>query len=427
MKLGRFFTPIVVAALAFALPMTAGATVKKEGAWPAVEKKVDLEVDGPPSEALKQLAKEAGWSLVLQDGAGIDLAGKNVHVSVEDQPADAVLDALFVGREVVAQRNGPLVTVMAAAPAVVPPPVVVPPPIVPPVPTPVPFPTARGEDREIVGRDLVVGADEIVHNATVTGGSAVIKGTVTGDLVVTGGSASVRSGAHVIGDATVLGGKLRVEKGARLDGGAHVTGGSLERDDGVSRRHRTSHTPSATPDANDVEDESPGRITMALRSAGRSLTRASLLFVLGCVLLALLAPRMERLRVEVASRPMRSFALGIVGAIAGTIAAIVGLGLLCITVIGIPVAVAVALGLALSIYGSVASVLMTFGAAVSGHRTSNPYLHLLVGCGAFLLATWLPYVGGVVTFVVIMLALGALVATKGAGFLERRRAAALMA
>lgn len=424
----RFAALAIVALTSFALPLSAGATVKKEGNWPAVEKKVDLEVDGPPSQALKQLAHEAGWSLVLQDGAAIDRAGSDVHVAVEHQPADAVLDALFVGRDVVAHRNGPLLTI---ASNVTPASVGTNPGSTPSVKTPSPFPTARGDDREIVGTNLVIQADEVVHNVTVTGGSAVVKGTVTGDVVVTGGSATVKTGAHVVGDASVLGGKLRVERGARIDGDVHVTGGSIHRDEGSVIGGKASSTGAPTADFTGAPRDEPAaptsRLASAARSIGRALTRASLLFVLGCVLMALLAPRMERLRIEIASRPMRSFALGLVGTLLGSLALAVLLVVLCITVIGIPVAIALVLALVLALYGSVTSVLTTFGAAVAGHRTSNAYVHLLVGCAAFLVITCIPWIGGLASTAVMMMALGALVATRGAGFFERRSRPALPA
>ena len=139
------------------------------------------------------------------------------------------------------------------------------------------------------------------------------------------------------------------------------------------------------------------------------------------MLLALLAPRMEKVRVEIASRPMRSFALGLVGTLLGTIGAVVALTILCVTVIGIPLALAGVLLAVIAVYGAVASALTTFGAAVIGHRTQNPYLHLLLGCAAFLVLSSIPWIGGVVTFAVVMIAVGALVATRVGGLLERRR------
>ena len=56
----------------------------------------------------------------------------------------------------------------------------------------------RAGDR-YVDKVLHGGKDEIVHTVTVTGGSAKIYGTVTGDLVVAGGSARVESGGRVVG------------------------------------------------------------------------------------------------------------------------------------------------------------------------------------------------------------------------------------
>ena len=149
----------------------------------------------------------------------------------------------------------------------------------------------------------------------------------------------------------------------------------------------------------------------------------ALLFVLGSVLLALLAPRMETLRVEIASRPMRSFAVGLVGTVLGTIGAVIALTILCVTIIGIPLAlVGVLLGV-IAVYGAVAAALTTFGAAVIGHRTQNPYLHLLLGCAAFLVLSSIPWIGGAVSFAVVMIAVGALVTTRVGGLVERRRRA----
>src|SRR4029079_6932467 len=77
-----------------------------------------------------------------------------------------------------------------------------------------------------------------------------------------------------------------------------------------------------------------GKIQSAAQAFGHKVTAMSLLFVFGCVLLALLTGRMERLRIETASRPMRSFALGLMGSILGGIGALIAIVILCITVVG---------------------------------------------------------------------------------------------
>lgn len=419
----RFF---LITALAFVVPFSAGATLKKEGAWPSSEKKVTFEFEGKPSEGLQALAKQAGWSLVVSKGA---TAGEHdVHVDVVDQPADEVLEALFVDSDVVAHRTGAIVTVTpnraAEAPAAAPPL----PPATPAVP---PVPTVRGEDRNVMGGRVVVRADEVVHTVTVTGGSAAIEGTVTGDLVVMGGSAKVRSGGRVIGDATVFGGSLEIENGGRVDGDVGVVGGSVKRAKGaiiggrvVNGGENDGNVRIRLQDGQITTDtvpkrEEPKTFASRAHAFGRKVTNMALLFVLGSVLLALLTNRMERLRIETASRPMKTFAWGIIATLLGSIATLVLLVVLCITVVGIPLAVLLALGLVVAFYGSMAAVLTTFGGAVLGHKTQNPYAHLLLGCAAFLVLSSIPWIGGVVTFAVAMMAVGALATTRLAGFLER--------
>jgi hypothetical protein len=157
------------------------------------------------------------------------------------------------------------------------------------------------------------------------------------------------------------------------------------------------------------------RLSAAVHSFGQSMTNMSLLFVFGCVLLALATRKMETLRVEVAARPMKSFALGIVG----SLCALIAVTALCITVVGIPfAALAVLLGV-FSVYASIAAVLTMVGAAVAGHRSNNPYVHLLVGCVLFLLVGIVPYVGGMVTAAVVLMGIGTLVSTRLAGVVVR--------
>ena len=410
-------------ALLLALPLSAGANVRKEGGWPASDRKIDLEFDGKPSEGLAKLAQEAGWSIVVSKDIKID--EHEVKINVDDQPADAVLEALFIDTDVVARRNGKLITVtLAHGPAPTP-------DVAPPVP---PVPTVRGEDRSVLGSSLVLGKDEVVHTLTVTGGSAKILGTVTGDLVVAGGSAKIEEGGRVVGNATVFGGSLKVERGGRVDGDVGIVGGALKREEGsivggkvVNNNDQHGKVKVTRSSDGNVESEveegskpSSGRSPLgdAAHDFGQSVTNVSLLFVLGCVLLALATRKMDTLRVEIAARPMRSFATGIVG----SLAALVGLVALCITVVGIPFAALALLIGVFSVYAAICAVLTTFGAAVAGHRTKNPYVHLLIGCLAFLVVGSIPFVGGLATLALTMIAIGTLVSTRLAGVALRRPA-----
>ena len=434
-RLARVARIASIVTMVLALPLGADASVRREGAWPASDKKVSLEFEGKPSDGLKRLADEAGWSLVVSKG--IEASEHDVKIAVEDQPADAVLEALFAESDVVARRTGSLITITpgqggaAAAPTTPP----TPPSVAggtPSVPVVPPVPTVRGEDRNVVGNSLVVEKGEVVHTVSVTGGSAKIYGTITGDLVVFGGSAKIENGARVVGNATVFGGSLKVERGARVDGDVGIVGGALKREEGAiiggkivnnSTDHDDGNVKVSVHDgevATQVEggrkrDSGRSRLSETAHSFGESITKMSLLFVFGCVLLALGTRKMETLRVEAAAHPMKSFAWGIVG----SFCALIALAALCITIVGIPFAALAALLGVFCVYASIAAVLTTAGAAVAGHKSKNPYVHLLVGCIGFLLLGVIPFVGGLVTLAVVMIAIGTLVSTRLAGTITK--------
>ena len=435
-RLARVARVASLVTLVLAVPLVADAAVRREGAWPASDKKVSFAFDGKPSEGLTKLADEAGWSLVVSKG--IEASEHDVKISVEDQPADAVLDALFAESDVVARRSGTLITITpghgdaSVAPPPPPPAPAAAPGAVPSIPVVPPVPTVRGEDRNVLGNSLIVEKGEVVHTVTVTGGSAKIYGIVTGDLVVAGGSAKIMNGGRVVGNATVFGGSLNVESGARVDGDVGIVGGALKREEGaivggkiVNNASGDKGNVKVSVHDGDVSTEvegghkresGRGRLSEAVHSFGQSITNMSLLFVFGCVLLALGTRKMETLRVEAAARPMKSFAWGIVG----SFSAVLALAALCITIVGIPFAALAALLAVFSVYASIAAVLTTLGAAVAGHKSTNPYVHLLVGCIGLLLVGVVPYIGGLVTFAIVMVAIGTLVTTRLAGTVAKR-------
>lgn len=148
-----------------------------------------------------------------------------------------------------------------------------------------------------------------------------------------------------------------------------------------------------------------------LDDVGDAITAGVVLFVLGVVLIALAGERMEKLELEVAARPARAFALGLVGFIV-TVAIAVAL---CVTVIGIPIAAAGALVAVFSAYAGIIAVCRTVGAALIRHRTDNRYLHLALGCALFLVAGAIPWLGDCVTFVVGLIGFGTVIGTRAAG------------
>jgi hypothetical protein len=185
-----------------------------------------------------------------------------------------------------------------------------------------------------------------------------------------------------------------------------VVGGSLD-------RHKGSRIGGATHKSDDIHigSDSSGSHRSILREVSDATTRAAMLFVFGAVLFALAGKKMNALRIEAASRPMRSFALGLVGLIVGIIA----LAVIAITIIGIPVAIVLLLGGIFAAYAGICAVLATVGKALVGHKTDNPHLHLLVGCALFLVSGAIPIVNGLVMLAVVLTGIGVVVATRGAG------------
>jgi hypothetical protein len=70
-----------------------------------------------------------------------------------------------------------------------------------------------------LGRDLIVDGEALSDVAAVNG-SIRVSGTVRGDVIVMGGTATLQPTAHVEGDVFVLGGVLVTSDGARIDGRA---------------------------------------------------------------------------------------------------------------------------------------------------------------------------------------------------------------
>jgi hypothetical protein len=448
------------------IAVTANAEVKREGAWPQADTKVTLDLSGAPRGlAVRKLAEAAGWSLVVQTPFGAD-AGDLIDVHVKDQPATKVLDLVLPEDGWIAKRDGTLVSLRRDASAAVaipghaghhnvpPMPPIPPIPPVPPVPgasppdppeppeapeapeadddsdmkTPHPPPPPgkpgkhgkhgdRGEDRVITGGNLVIEKGEIAHDITVFGGNLEVLGKVTGDISVTGGNVIVRPGASVHGDVSTVGGNLTVEDGAEVEGDVGVVGGVLHRGKTAQIGGDITRTDGDSDDDHADAKAHVGKAHQILRDVGDAITRSAFLFIFGVILLALAGKRMETLRGEAATRPVRSFALGIVGLPAAILAVVA----LCITVIGIPVAL---LGIILAIFGSYAGViaiLTTAGEALLRHKTQNSYVHLGVGCAIFLLLSSLPVVGHIVTLVVVLSGIGVVVATRAAGFVPERK------
>jgi len=443
------FLAAAFAAASLAVAFPADARVKREGAWPDADKPVTLDVQNTPrNEALRKLADAAGWSLVVHGGA---VSTELVDLHLKQQPAGKVLDLLLDDEDYVAKRDGTLVSIVREddgdeeGTGVVPPKPPMPP--TPPVPpgavasaiasamasahaapsakgvtisvgsdsTEVEEPHGRGKDRTVMGGDVRIAKGEIARDVTVFGGNVDIEGEATGDVTVFGGNVRVHEGARVHGDATVFGGTLALAQGAKVDGDVSALGGTLKREPG-SQIGGDVNAKSSDSDSGDAPAKAHGLVMRAGESIMDGVRLAAVLFVIGTVLLALAGRRMESLRFEVAARPMRTLALGLVGLLGGIVVLIA----LCVTVIGIPIALVGGLLGVLGMFGAMCAVLSVVGEALLRHRTTNQYVHLAVGCALFVALSALPWVGGFIGLITALAGIGTLVATRGAGFFVKR-------
>jgi hypothetical protein len=407
-----------VAALALAIACIlhtsfAAASVRKAGTWPEGEKAVTFRYDGPREGGLDKLAEEAGWSLVLSDKAAMT-SSRTVSVSLKNQPPADVLEALLDDGEFVATRKGTLVRLelvdagskdvtAADAPAEASAAQVV---------------TTHksdddddddGDEMKVMGGRGDLEKGRTVKSLTVMGGHCDVYGHVTGDLAVMGGTVVLHDGAVVEHDATTMGGHIEIEKGAEVRGHVLTLGGSIHRQDGAVV---SGHVEGGTVHSVDNRHERG-----FMRRVGDAVSNTALLFVLGVIFLAVAPKRMETLRVEVARAPMKQLGFGIVGFFGFLLAAV----LLCVTIVGVPVAlVGIFLGI-VAMYGGMVAALTVVGAALVRHKSENPYAHLAVGCALFFVVYPLPWIGPWLVVSLMSVGIGALVTTRVAGYFPEKK------
>ena len=189
--------------------------------------------------------------------------------------------------------------------------------------------------------DLTVGQDGRVEGDLVSfGGDIEIEGHVTGDVSSTGGDVTLRDGARVDGDVVTIGGTLTQEDGAHVGGQRVTAGGSTAGSRQRSSRHESN-------------------------LAGKVLGHLSflvLMLLLTWVFTAIAPGRtqaaIERARMEPGLSAILA-ALLLMLIVPGLIAMVLVMAVLCITIIGIPLALAVFFG-----YFVLLAVLLAWGAAV---------------------------------------------------------------
>uniref|UniRef100_A0A832I3K3 Polymer-forming cytoskeletal protein n=1 Tax=Eiseniibacteriota bacterium TaxID=2212470 RepID=A0A832I3K3_UNCEI len=217
-----------------------------------------------------------------------------------------------------------------------------------PAPPPPPVEASRSGNIMRVGADITIEEGQtVVGDVLAVGGDVRVHGHVEGDVVAMGGDVYLEPTARVDGDVVCMGGQLHEEEGSVV-GGQRVTAAGREKDRRVRRvvvdRDRERHD-----DARGV----PGALAWLIVSLALAAGFAGI------------APgrtgaAAATLRREAGPSALTGF-IALMLSVPSFIAVAVVSVLLCITIIGIPVAVAALLG-----YPALLGLLFVWGYVVGG-------------------------------------------------------------
>ncbi len=233
-------------------------------------------------------------------------------------------------------------------------------------------------DLTTFGEDVYVGAS-IGRNVTTFADTLTVEGEVTRDVTVAGRLVAVQTSTAIDGDLTV---KVPSESNLQIDPGATVAGETL---------------------VDVVESNQDGFLTVG--SFVGIAIRLAAAFISGMILFWAF-PSLRRVPLAGARAMLVSSGVGFLILIAMPVAALV----LAITLVGLPVGLVTAAVWGLGVYVSKIVVAHFLGTALlrSGQADlGSMALALLAGLVLVLIAVSLPYVGGIVNLLLVILGLGA--------------------
>jgi len=286
---------------------------------------------------------------------------------------------------------------------------------------------SRGaRDVSVRGQSLEVKEGDTVDNAVVFGGNMVVKGRVEDDAVVFGGNLDIHG--TVEGDATAFGGNVILHPGAAVEGSVASMGGTVIRNEGARVEGSTESFGGGNLGAlvagevkNSLKKELRGPRKAAVEeqeeeekdSEGGGLPgfilKFAALFGLGFLGQLFFPTRMKDLAAEIKARPFKSGVTGVLGLVALVPISVV----LCVTLIGIPVAgvlLLVAMLVTALGFAAAASELGMKVPVLRGRKTQAVVLALglliLLGVGS------IPGLGPLVIFLASMVGFGAAIRTR---------------
>jgi hypothetical protein len=405
-------------------------------------KKFSADFAGEPvAEALRQIAKAGGLSIVLPPGEHGDVTAHFENVPVED-----ALRAVLARGELVAERQGDLVIVREGSPGL---------PFLPPglgrdarriaeqamrdahrqveragreAKGEDGHPLDSARDREVIGQDLVIHADEPARDVKVVGGNLTLEGgaeardvaVVRGNLVVQGG-ASVRDAAVVLGKASfgggasaravsAVGGDVELGPGAEIEGDATSVGGRVIADPSaeIGGRSNAVRLPSVPGAVGAVGGHLFGGGSILVRLL-EALVKFVVLFVLGLLVLSVFPRRLEAVTGAMVDSPAKSVLAGVVGSLALPVLLV----LLAITVVGLllwPVLILAVI--AASVLGITALTYYVGRLLPLKDPRITPVVQLAIGTALYAVVTAIPILDWIVSIAAWLFVIGAVIRSR---------------
>jgi cytoskeletal protein CcmA (bactofilin family) len=274
------------------------------------------------------------------------------------------------------------------------------------------------------GNDVIVAGGELIVNGNVTGniiaagGSITVNGNVGGDVVAAGGQISLSRNSVVKGDVLLGGGEITLD--GTVNGNGNISAGTLKTGDGFKLKGNLGLQADNYP--SNLKDKVGGNLNIKQTNAtanrsGKPFEGVNIFsfilevisaVALGFILIYLFPGFVGELEGLIKDSPLKAGLLGFLTLVFLPILAII----LLITIFGWSLSFLIILFLALALLIATVPVKLLAGEMIYRkilRRDAGKMMYYLVGAVIFGIVFEIPFVGGLIRFIAILIGLGAIV------------------